>query len=251
MIRPLARPVRRSLMRWCAVAALLLPAPPARLSRLTEPARSAWRRVGADNAVRRTCCAPLPALPRRPRDRRRSPYRIAPRGPARAMAIAAAPADFALERFSVSLLHGGVLLLKPPDHSIGPGLPPLKSQQLSGHRLQWPRGRSSRHRPSKIWHPIAEPTRAMQTAHGSEYISVISRDFSLRSRDDERPAAPCSAGAAAEPIATLKHHFSQTAEPAPRVVVAVVAKAAAANTLQFAGPPSTRAQKAQLPAAPP
>ena len=57
--------------------------------------------------------------------------------------------------------------------------------------------------------------------------------------------APCSAGAAAEPI-TLKHRFTQTAEPAPRVVLAVVAKAAAAHTFQFDGPPSTHAQQVQL-----
>jgi hypothetical protein len=57
--------------------------------------------------------------------------------------------------------------------------------------------------------------------------------------------APRSAGATAEPI-TLKNRFTQTAEPAPRVVLAVVAKAAAAQTFHFNGPPSTHAQQVQL-----
>src|SRR5208282_76629 len=61
---------------------------------------------------------------------------------------------------------------------------------------------------------------------------------------NDQPTAR-SAGAAAEPIA-LKHHFPQTAEPAPRVVLAVVAQGAAAKTLQFDRPPSTRAQQVQL-----
>lgn len=87
----------------------------------------------ADNVVRRAWCAPLPALHRRTPDRRRSPDRIAPRAPTRAMAIAAGPADFALERFSCRLPHGGVLLSRSPIIPIGRGLPPLKFQQLSGH----------------------------------------------------------------------------------------------------------------------
>jgi hypothetical protein len=61
--------------------------------------------------------------------------------------------------------------------------------------------------------------------------------------DDQPP--PRSADAATEPI-TLKNRFTQTTEPAPGVVLAVVAKAAAAQTFHFNGPLSTRAQQVQL-----
>ena len=81
-----------------------------------------------------------------------------------------------------------------------------------------------------FWHPRSETSGVMQphVAADAQRDEQGLRVMAVTMMDHQAPCRP--AGAASKPV-TLKHQLAQAAEPAQRMIAAVLAQAAAAATL--------------------
>jgi len=94
-------------------------------------------------------------------------------------------------------------------------------------------------------HPVAEPARAVQpdVATNAERDQQRLRVTLVAMMNNQPPAH--SACPAPEPV-PLKDQLAQAAEPSHRVVMALIAKTAAAENLQLHRPAAARAEQIQL-----